>query len=94
MKITRMAEIYINVDGNRALRVDEELTFHITGEEAVQSILGDVEGQNADGYHLKMLLNNFANFIRHIEDGTIQKLSPEARKMICGFLAAQIKRFE
>lgn len=92
MKITRDIDIRVTL-GERSLRIQDDIDIVLSAEEAVASVFAGAEGHMADDYQLKVLLNNFAQFIKAVPDETIAKLSPEARRVLVGFLEGTAKRF-
>ena len=91
MKIQRIVDIDVRVGEGRSLRIQDEVEFDLTAEEAVAAALST---DGLDGHFgLKRFLNNFASFLKRVPDAYIEKLSPEVRMMIADYLDAAAKRF-
>ena len=91
MKIQRIVDIDVRVGEGRSLRIQDEVEFDLTAEEAVAAALSN----DGFGGHfgLSRFLNNFADFLKRVPDADIEKLSPQVRMMVAGYLDAAAKRF-
>lgn len=92
MKIKRDIDLRFRI-GDNSLRIEDEVDILISAEEAVAAVFAGVEGKEVDEYHLKVLLNSFSQFIKAVPDETIAKLTPDARRLVAGFLQGTSKRF-
>lgn len=92
MKISREVDIRVTV-GERSMRIQDDLEILLSAEEAVAAVFHGAEGKPMDDFHLKVLINNFAQFIKAVPAETIANLSPEARRLVAGFLEGTARRF-
>jgi hypothetical protein len=81
MKVTKLVSV-----------PDVEIEIEISGEEAVQAILGDEEGWTPRQL-LMRAVNNLAAFFKKLPDTIIAELHDEQRKLIADFLEEQARRF-
>lgn len=91
MKIQRIVDIDVRVGEGRGLQIQDEVEFDLTAEEAVAAALSS---EGLDGHFgLSRFMNNIAAALGRVPDAYIEKLSPEARMIIAGYLDAAAKRF-
>lgn len=86
MKIARVVDIDVSVGESRRLRIQEEVEFDISAEEAAAAVLA------ADS--LAQVLNGFAAFLKNVPDAEIDKRSPEFRRTVVTFLERAARRFD
>ena len=71
---------------------DVEVEIEISGEEAVNAILGDQEGWTPRQL-LMRAVNNLASFFKKLPDTVIAELNDAQRKLIADFFEEQARRF-
>jgi hypothetical protein len=71
---------------------DVEVEIEISGEEAVNAILGDQEGWTPRQL-LMRAVNNLASFFKKLPDTAIAELNGAQRKLIADFFEEQARRF-
>jgi hypothetical protein len=71
---------------------DVEVEIEISGEEAVNAILGDQEGWTPRQL-LMRAVNNLASFFKKLPDTIVAELNSEQRKLITDFFEDQARRF-
>ena len=86
MKIARVVDIDVSVGESRRLRIQEEVEFDISAEEAAAAVLGDNS--------LGRVLNGFAAFLKNVSDAEIDERSPEFRRTVATFLESAARRFD
>jgi hypothetical protein len=92
MKIERTAEIHVCIGDGRMRKLEEEVSFEISGEEIMRTLHGEFNCETE--HQLKTAVNLFAQFVKAVPDEMIEGLSSEARTMISNFLDGTAKRFE
>jgi hypothetical protein len=71
---------------------DVEVEIEITGEEAVNAILGDQERWTPRQL-LMRAVNNLASFFKKLPDTVVAELNGDQRKLIADFFEEQARRF-
>lgn len=71
---------------------DIDVDVEITGEDAVEAIIGETHGWTPRQLMLRVL-NNLAAFFKALPDSVIAELNSDQRGLIAGFFEEQAKRF-
>ena len=71
---------------------DVEVDIDITGEEAVQAIIGETEGWTPRQLMLRAV-NNVAGIFRALPDSVVEEFTPEQRRLVAELFEEQAKRF-
>jgi len=81
MRITKMISI-----------PDVEVNIDITGEDAVDAILGETEDWTPRQL-LTRVVNNLSSFFKALPDSTIEEFTAEQRRLVAEMFEEQAKRF-